>query len=296
MSHQETLREKWMWNREMSQCWGNGFITIGIVMAIGLYPFIGLYSLFFLALCFLGFLWGFTYGIVDRKVKAQWDSLAAQGGERAESLIVNGAVESPGVAVLKEKELVLSPIVGNRLTLLLSEMTFVREVVFLNGRKLVGKRRFVIETADSRRIGFAVPESVGSRWVSKLVLRKEPSVSIDTSQPIYESGARWWNKKKVYRIYADRIELDCRMLVRKTFVIRSLEIIDIWTSQPTTLRDIPRIGGLWHAWSGLKLDLADLFKHVGLHCSRTGHFKSFFFVPDDPDAFVDVVNKKLLLK
>jgi hypothetical protein len=65
---------------------------------------------------------------------------------------------------------------------------------------------------------------------------------MDTTHPIYTSSARAFSKEQRYRIYTDRIELDFKFLFKKTFVIPADEIIDIWVSRPTTLRDIPRIG------------------------------------------------------
>jgi len=124
--------------------------------------------------------------------------------------------------------------------------------------------------------------------------KAEKMTKTDTTHPIYTSSARAVSKKQRYRVYSDRIELDFKFLFTKTFVISGDEIIDIWVSHPTTLRDIPRIGGLKAIGRGLKLDLADLFRHVGIHCRRRGWFKAFFFVPQDPEAFVDVVKTNLM--
>ena len=124
--------------------------------------------------------------------------------------------------------------------------------------------------------------------------KAEKMSKTDTTHPIYTSRARAVSKKQRYRIYPDRIELDFKFLFTKTFVIPADEIIDIWVSRPTTLRDISRIGGLKAVGRGLKLDLADLFRHVGIHCQRSGWFKAFFFVPQDPEAFVDVVRTNLM--
>lgn len=117
---------------------------------------------------------------------------------------------------------------------------------------------------------------------------------IDASMPIYASSVRAVSKKKCYRIYSDRVELDCPLFFKKTFVIHASEIIDIWAGAGTTLKDVPRLGGIFSAWRCLKLDMADLFRHVVLKSSRAGYFKSFAFVPERPDEFVDVVKKRLL--
>ena len=129
------------------------------------------------------------------------------------------------------------------------------------------------------------------KWEKKQALL---AGKIDASIPIYTSSVRAVSKKKCYRIYSDRIELDCPHFFKKTFVIHALEIIDVWASAGTTLKDVPRLGGIFSAWRCLKLDMADAFRHVVLKSRRAGYFKSFAFVPERPDEFVDVVKRKLL--
>lgn len=117
----------------------------------------------------------------------------------------------------------------------------------------------------------------------------------DSARPIYTSRARCWSSDPRYRIYADRLELDFKILFSKTFVIRAADIVDIWVSRPTTLKSLPRIGGIWAAWTrgSLKLDLADLFEHVGLQRRPGAYPEFFFFVPEDPQAFVEKVKSNL---
>lgn len=117
----------------------------------------------------------------------------------------------------------------------------------------------------------------------------------DSIPPIYTSSAHFWSKEPRYRIYADRVELDFKILFSKTYVIPAGEIVDIWVSPPTTLKNLPRIGGIWAAWTrgSLKLDLADLFEHVGLQRRPGAYPEFFFFVPEDPEGFVGRVNSHL---
>ena len=124
---------------------------------------------------------------------------------------------------------------------------------------------------------------------------KKQALLANASIPIYASSVRAVSKKQCYRIYLDRIELDCPRFFKKTFVVHASEIIDIWANAGTTLKDVSRLGGIFSAWRCLKLDMADLFRHVVLKSGRAGYFKSFAFVPERPDEFVDVVKKKLLL-
>lgn len=117
---------------------------------------------------------------------------------------------------------------------------------------------------------------------------------MDATHPIYTSSARSVSKEQRYRIYSDRIKLDFKLLFTKTFVIPADEVIDIWVSHPTTLRNLPRIGGLRALGRGPKFDSADLFRHMGIHCRRSGWFKAFLFVPQDPEAFVEIVKTNLM--
>lgn len=114
-------------------------------------------------------------------------------------------------------------------------------------------------------------------------------------QPIYSSPARGWGNSNEYRIYSDRLELEVRFLFfRKLYVIPGDGIIDIWTSPPTTLRSLPRMGGLLKGIGrGLKLDWADAFEHVGIQCERDG-FKFLFFAPEDPAGFEAAARKHLM--
>lgn len=81
-----------------------------------------------------------------------------------------------------------------------------------------------------------------------------------------------WND---YRIYRDRIELQARMALT-TFVIRKDDLVAIDVYRPPVLITAP---------FALKLDLADLFKHVGIR-RRSGLFKQLRFTPSDPHEFV----------
>lgn len=95
--------------------------------------------------------------------------------------------------------------------------------------------------------------------------------------PIYESLPSGKSLGNIYRIFADRIELQCRFpFFRKTFVIRKSELISIDIYRPPVLRS-----SLW----ALKIDLADLNLHVGIK-RRRGFFKQLRFTPQDPREFV----------
>ncbi len=114
------------------------------------------------------------------------------------------------------------------------------------------------------------------------------------NQPIYSSRACGWGNKNCYRVYSDRLDLDF-LIIKKTFVIPANDLVDIWTSKPTTLRSLSRMGGLKAVGRGLKLDLADMFEHVGIECNRKG-FRFLFFAPEDPAGFMAAVKSNLMQK
>jgi len=80
-----------------------------------------------------------------------------------------------------------------------------------------------------------------------------------------------WNN---YRIYNDRIELQFRIFFTKIIIQRDTFVkVDVY--KPPVVRT-----GLW----ALKLDLADLYNHVGIE-RNNGLFKKIRFTPSNPYEF-----------
>ncbi|MCU7960392.1 MAG: hypothetical protein KZQ58_10420 [gamma proteobacterium symbiont of Bathyaustriella thionipta] len=97
---------------------------------------------------------------------------------------------------------------------------------------------------------------------------------------IYESkgsGKSLWN---TYRIFNDRIELECRIFFR-TIIIPKNGVVRVAVYSPPVIRS--------RFWA-LKLDLADFYPHVEME-RKTGWFKHLRFTPADPEKF-----KKLVLE
>ncbi len=103
-----------------------------------------------------------------------------------------------------------------------------------------------------------------------------------TAIPIYVSARTWRNLWQSYRVYPDRIELST-FLGRK--VIRAQDILEIGVRPAFVFGDLLRGKNLADCWA-LKLDLADLVRHVALR-RRSGFMKRLRFTPDDPDRFVE---------
>lgn len=95
--------------------------------------------------------------------------------------------------------------------------------------------------------------------------------------PLYRAKPGFRTLGNEYRIYADRIELHCRfLLLGRTIVLRRGDIVAIDTFPPPVART---------SLTALKLDLADLYEHVGIVRNK-GFFRQLRFTPDNPRAFV----------
>jgi hypothetical protein len=112
----------------------------------------------------MGFFISAIYGVVGRKVRNLKESFSRNDGELAECLMFHGNIESPGIAVLGGDGLILAPIVGERVTLKLADIRSYRKVKFFNGKTLIGKTGFYLETSLPKRLGFAVVDGIGKQW------------------------------------------------------------------------------------------------------------------------------------
>lgn len=102
-------------------------------------------------------------------------------------------------------------------------------------------------------------------------------------QPLYVSGRSLRNLWQEYRIYADRIELRF-FCGRKT--IRASDILDVQVRPRVVIGDLFRGRGFKESLA-LKLDLADLYRHVAIH-RTSGWFRHLRITPDDPETFVRI--------
>jgi hypothetical protein len=102
-------------------------------------------------------------------------------------------------------------------------------------------------------------------------------------QPLYVSKRSFKSLGQQYRIYIDRVELGF-FGFRKT--IRAADILAVEVRPRMVIGDLFRGKGLAASFA-LKLDLADLCRHVAIH-RRSGWIKHIRFAPDDPDTFVQV--------
>ncbi len=96
-------------------------------------------------------------------------------------------------------------------------------------------------------------------------------------EPIYETKPSFRSLWQKYRIFNDRIELRGFCFCRR-IVIPADEVEEVQVFSPPVIKTV-----FW----ALKLDLADLYRHVGIRRKR-GLFKNLRFTPDDPERFCEV--------
>jgi len=108
--------------------------------------------------------------------------------------------------------------------------------------------------------------------------RRAAKAPIYVSQPFIKS---LWQE---YRVYPDRVELDCHLC--RTFVVPAEQIAAVGVCRPPVFLDIFR-GPFkeFEFWRVLKLDLADLYQHVTI-VRREGAFRQLRFTPVDLEEFV----------
>ena len=168
MAGSSRLKDLWMWDREyrgVTRLWsfvGAAALTAGLSLVLGAG------ALFFLLFALMGPFLNLIYGAVGKRVEALKAALADEKGEAVECLMHNRNLQSPGIAVLREHELMLVPIVGDPVTVPLDGIRSVKEPRTLFGKGVAWKRVFVLEVDASPRLGFAVPEPVARRWRPRL--------------------------------------------------------------------------------------------------------------------------------
>jgi hypothetical protein len=123
----------------------------------------------------------------------------------------------------------------------------------------------------------------------------EPAIASDnrlsSRTPLYVSKRSFKNLWQAYRIYLDRIELQCWIALH-TLKIPVRQIADIQIRSPFSFWNLLR-GKASLSFRGVKIDQADLYRHVAI-TKKSGLLKCIVFTPDDPDEFADII--KMLME
>lgn len=109
--------------------------------------------------------WG-MHTVVGNKVAALARELPAEAGRPVQGVIVHGAIEAPGVAVLNDESLILRTIVGKHLTVPRSEIKSVRRVQIFNGSAYGYKSGLWFDAPGHERLGVCIPKPVAASWAA----------------------------------------------------------------------------------------------------------------------------------
>jgi hypothetical protein len=102
--------------------------------------------------------------------------------------------------------------------------------------------------------------------------------------PLYVSKRSFKNLWQQYRIYLDRIELQCWIALH-TLKIPMRDIVDIKLRPPFSLWNL-LCGKI--SLRGVKIDQCDFCRHVAIK-RISGLWKIIAFAPDNPDEFADII-------
>jgi hypothetical protein len=115
-------------------------------------------------------------------------------------------------------------------------------------------------------------------------LLKGKKLTSFSHEPLYVSKRMSRNLWQEYRVFSDRIEIQCRFLF-STFVIPFDDIEEVSLSRALAI-EIFR-GKAWKGGLPWKLDFANIYTHIVIR-RISGLFRNIRFTPDDPALFLSV--------
>lgn len=168
IENKTSIWERWLWEREALVVFVGLMVLVSVVLIGILYPILGSKAFFALVFAGVGLVCGIVYGIVCRKVERLRLFISAEGEEGIQSLIINGLIQSPGISFFKDDEIVLCPLVGERLTIRVADVASFRQVRWFNGKLLLFKTGFWLSVPGGGRLGVAVGNSYAELLRSRL--------------------------------------------------------------------------------------------------------------------------------
>ena len=154
-----SMWEQWLWERGPLRVFVVVSVLVPLVVAVALCLAIGAKGFFALLFCPIGLALWIVYGMVGRKVQRLREALPPDEGGAVASLIVDGMLQSPGVAVIRPDVLRLQPIVGQPVEVSWEGIESFREVCWFNGTFLLAKVGFWLDVPGRSRLGVALPAS-----------------------------------------------------------------------------------------------------------------------------------------
>lgn len=163
--------QEWGWEPRRYKVTLLGLILIpAMAFPVALF-FIGAKAIFFLLFSpVFALINAIVYGTVGSEV-TKTRSGDSDDTDVADCIIVQGWLQSPGTAVLKDRTLLLRPIVGRNVIVNLDDITGVREVSYFNGHLYITKTGFWLDLPGAGRLGFALANSIVERWRPVLMNR-----------------------------------------------------------------------------------------------------------------------------
>jgi len=104
-------------------------------------------------------------------------------------------------------------------------------------------------------------------------------------EPVYISPRSIKSLWQEYRIYPDRLELECWVAFHK-ITIPASDILEMAARPPLVFADLFRGKGFLYSFP-LKIDWADNNRHIAIK-RKSGFMKHIRFTPDDPDKFAEI--------
>ena len=111
-----------------------------------------------------GLLFRLIYGIVGKKVEQLARSVPRDGEDPVHALIVNGILQAPGLATIKDNGIVVEPISGERVAVHLADIASVHEVFWFNGAGRLYKVGFWLSVLARQRLGVAISRVHADAW------------------------------------------------------------------------------------------------------------------------------------
>ena len=161
------IKEQWPWNPVFLRLFLLAPSVVGIVLAAATYPVGGLQAMWFLLGIPIGIGLRMMFGTAGHKVQLLRQKYKDDPGEVEESLMAIGNTESPGLAILRDSELELVPIVGTGVTIPLDKLRVFKEGRMLPGKYVWGKRAFILSPFKLKRVSFAIAESKAHGWSAR---------------------------------------------------------------------------------------------------------------------------------
>ena len=166
-----TLFERWPWDQQRLLTVTTLMAFVIVLMIFILFQRYGVYALFTLFTTPTIIIYFIKNNRIRKKVAVLKSCKSAQNGEVVDSMLLFNRRPSPGVAIMRENEMVLIPIDGRRRKLQLPKVISIQSGNSLPGIFLLKKTVITLEMDNTHTLRFIVPFSTGRRWTQQLTTK-----------------------------------------------------------------------------------------------------------------------------